>query len=172
MSQVQQGRKKLKKKYRKIRVYHLQGGADCEEEGLEFVNLKPVIEQIRRADEAWWHCQKNQEGYTLRLEQFKSDHLEESIGIYNKKKEKNKGYQAIHVSGRGLELIEMIALDCENDEGTWISSEEIHIDKCGFLIYNNVKFNTLWDGTIRSTNQPKRLKIRNIAGDETVWRIV
>ncbi|SDY35989.1 adenine-specific DNA-methyltransferase [Eubacterium barkeri] len=172
LSQLQQARKTLKKKYSKIRVYHLLGNIDCQEEGLEFVTLKPVLEQIGRADEALWHCEKNQEGYTLRLKQFKSDHLKKSIEIYNKKKEKNKGYKAIHMSSSGLELVEMIALDCENDGGIWTSSEEIHIDKWGFLIYNNVKFNTLWDGTIRSSNQPKRLKIRNIAGDETVWKIV
>jgi adenine-specific DNA-methyltransferase len=67
-----------------------------------------------------------------------------------------------------LELIELIALDCENTEGQWHSSTEIKIDKLGYVINNGTKTKTFWDGKISSEKEPKRLKVRNISGDETV----
>ena len=41
------------------------------------------------------------------------------------------------------------------------------------FIQNSEKTKTFWDGTIRSgcNDRPKRLMIRNICGDETVWRV-
>ena len=56
-------------------------------------------------------------------------------------------------------------------EGEWHSDSEIKIDKLGYVIRNGQKTKTFWDGTIQSEKQPKRLKIRNICGDETVWEV-
>ena len=45
--------------------------------------------------------------------------------------------------------------------------EEIKIDKLGYGIKNGTKTKDLWDGTISFDKKPCRIKVRNIAGDET-----
>ena len=45
------------------------------------------------------------------------------------------------------------------------------IDKNGYVIVDGNKTKEFWDGYIRSTKKPLRLKIRNICGDETVWEV-
>ena len=75
------------------------------------------------------------------------------------------------ISDDGLELIELIAVDDENNEGAWHSSTEIKIDKLGYVIKDGVKSKTFWDGKIISDKPPKRIKIRNISGDETIKTI-
>jgi hypothetical protein len=72
------------------------------------------------------------------------------------------------ISEEGLELIELISLDCENTEGQWHSSSEIKIDKLGYVITNGVKSKNFWDGKITSDKKPLRIKVRNISGDETI----
>ena len=77
----------------------------------------------------------------------------------------------IEISEEGLELIEFLSLDCTAAEGEWHSDSEIKIDKLGYVIRDGQKSKQFWDGTIRSEKQPRRLKIRNICGDETVWEV-
>jgi adenine-specific DNA-methyltransferase len=62
----------------------------------------------------------------------------------------------------------MIALDCSHTEGVFQSEVEIKIDKNSFVVRDNVKTKDYWDGSIESLQKPLRMKIRNIAGDETV----
>ncbi len=81
---------------------------------------------------------------------------------------KGKKFEPISISEEGLELIELISLDCENSEGQWYSSTEIKIDKLGNVIKDGTKTKEFWDGKIRSEKKPKRIKIRNISGDETI----
>lgn len=82
-------------------------------------------------------------------------------------KTKKKKFVPIEISETGLELIEMISLDCTNKEGIWKSDYEIKIDKNGYLIKNGQKTKEFWDGKISSDKTPLRMKVRNIAGDET-----
>lgn len=77
----------------------------------------------------------------------------------------------INISDNGLELIELIALDCTNKDGLWHSDHEIKIDKKGFVTIDDKKTKEFWNGKIIFKNKPLRLKIRNIAGDETVLMI-
>ena len=77
----------------------------------------------------------------------------------------------IKISKHGLELIEMVAIDSSNSKGKWHSDTEIKIDKNGYMVLNGDKTNIFWDGTISIQQKPLRLKIRNIAGDETVIAI-
>jgi adenine-specific DNA-methyltransferase len=77
-------------------------------------------------------------------------------------------FEPLTISADGLELIEMVALDCTNTEGEWHSDVEIKIDKNSFVVRDGKKSKDFWDGTISSEAQPLRLKVRNIAGDETV----
>ena len=112
-----------------------------------------------------------QGGYETEITGFVSDRLLQKINEFNQKgvlQAKGKTFTPINISDEGLELIELIALDCENSEGQWHSSAEIKIDKLGYVIKDGVKSKTFWDGKITSDKQPKRIKIRNISGDETV----
>ena len=82
-----------------------------------------------------------------------------------------KAFKPIKISVDGLELTKFLSLDCTSADGEWHSDSEIKIDKLGYVIHNGQKTKTFWDGTIQSDKQPKRLKIRNICGDEMVWII-
>ena len=84
---------------------------------------------------------------------------------------KGKKFKPIIISEEGLELIEWLSVDCTATEGEWHSDSEIKIDKLGFVIKNGTKTKDFWDGTIKSETKPLRLKIRNICGDETVWKV-
>ena len=55
-----------------------------------------------------------------------------------------------------------------NATGIWQSDTEIKIDKLGYMIQNGQKTKTFWDAKIASKMKPLRLKVRNIAGDESV----
>ncbi|MBM3128757.1 MAG: site-specific DNA-methyltransferase [Chloroflexi bacterium] len=77
-------------------------------------------------------------------------------------------FKPIQISDDGLELIEFVSLDCANTAGAWHSDAEIKIDKNGYVILNGTKTRNFWDAKITCDKKPLRLKIRNIAGDETV----
>ena len=77
-------------------------------------------------------------------------------------------FKPIQISDNGLELIEWLSLDCTNAEGAWRSDAEIKIDAKGFVAREGKKTKTFWDAKITSPQKPLRLKIRNIAGDESV----
>ena len=83
-------------------------------------------------------------------------------------KTKKKKFVPIEISDNGLELIEMISLDCSNSEGIWKSDYEIKIDKNGYLATNGKKSKDFWNGKITFEKKPLRMKVRNIAGDETI----
>jgi adenine-specific DNA-methyltransferase len=86
-------------------------------------------------------------------------------------KTKKKKFVPIEISDNGLELIEMISLDCTNTEGMWKSDYEIKIDKNGYLAINGKKSKDFWNGKISFEKKPLRMKVRNIAGDETILNI-
>ena len=65
-------------------------------------------------------------------------------------------------------FIKLLSLDCTNGEGAWRSDAEIKIDAKGFVTRDGKKTKTFWDAKITSAQKPLRLKIRNIAGDESV----
>ena len=83
-------------------------------------------------------------------------------------KTKKKKFVPIEISDNGLELIEMISLDFTNIEGIWKSDYEIKIDKNGYLAINGKKSKDFWNGKISFEKKPLRMKVRNIAGDETI----
>lgn len=83
-------------------------------------------------------------------------------------KTKKKKFVPIEISDNGLELIEMISLDCTNSDGIWKSDFEIKIDKNGYLAVNGKKSKDFWNGKISFEKKPLRMKVRNIAGDETI----
>ena len=80
-------------------------------------------------------------------------------------------FKPIQISNEGLEMIEYLSLDCDNSEGEGYSFSEKKPDRNSFVILNGEKTKSFWDGTIKSEKKPLRLKIRNICGDETIWKV-
>ncbi|MDI9357742.1 MAG: site-specific DNA-methyltransferase [Phycisphaerales bacterium] len=151
---------------------------------VELKDLKNLLHDVVIEDQIMFNCElsmANENGkdinhYTLTINNFKSDRLIQKIGEFNQKGNlqsiaKGKKFNPINISEEGLELIELIALDCEKIEGQWHSTTEIKIDKLGYVITNGVKSKNFWDGKITSDKNPLRLKVRNISGDETIIRI-
>lgn len=136
---------------------------------IELRDLKEILDETVVSDVMEYHV----EGKSLIIDKFISDRLIGKINEYNEKMNSQmlstgKKAKYIEISDEGLELIEMISLDCTSGEGIWHSDEEIKIDKIGYIIKNGAKTKDLWDGTISFDKKPCRIKVRNIAGDETI----
>lgn len=145
---------------------------------IEFRDLKQLLDDIVIEDTADFEVSEVQEElipeYKLTVKSFMSDRVMRHINAYNQKCElnsKGKKFKPIVISEEGLELIEWLSVDCTATEGEWHSDSEIKIDKLGFVIKNGIKTKDFWDGAIKSGKKTLRLKIRNICGDETVWKM-
>ena len=145
---------------------------------IELRDLKAVLDDVIIGDYAEFHTEEMHEdlfgGWHVTVDKFLSDRVMTKIHEYNEKALLNagkKGFQPIEISDEGLELIEYLSLDCTAAAGEWHSDNEIKIDKLGYVIRNGGKTKDFWDGTITSEQMPLRLKIRNICGDETVWKV-
>lgn len=144
---------------------------------IELRDLKNVLDDVVIGDYAEFHTEQTAEGFfdgcTVTIDQFVSDRVLGKIMEYNNKARLNakKTFKPIEISEEGLELIEFLSVDCTAAEGEWHSDSEIKIDKLGYVIRNGNKTKEFWDGCIRVDQQPLRLKIRNICGDETVWKV-
>lgn len=145
---------------------------------IEFRDLKQLLDDIVIEDTADFEVSEVQEElipeYKLVIKSFMSDRVMRHINAYNQKCElntKGKKFKPITISEEGLELIEWLSVDCTATEGEWHSDSEIKIDKLGFVIKNGIKTKEFWDGTIKSETKPMRLKIRNICGDDSVWKV-
>ena len=139
---------------------------------IELRDLKEILSETVVNDEIEYHMEKDK----LVVDTFTSDRLIQKIDEFNEKKraqDLNKGNKPrlIEISNEGLELIEMISLDCTSKEGIWHSDEEIKIDKKGYVIDKGEKKDYFWDGNISFKKKPLRIKIRNISGDETIHNI-
>jgi adenine-specific DNA-methyltransferase len=144
---------------------------------VELKDLKNLLHDIVIEDIIELKNTKTKVGYETEITKFISDRLIQKIGEFNQKGNiqsvaKGKTFSPINISEDGLELIELIALDCENKEGQWHSSTEIKIDKLGYVIKDGVKSKEFWDGKISSDKKPLRIKVRNISGDETIQNIM
>jgi adenine-specific DNA-methyltransferase len=140
---------------------------------VELKDLKNLLHEIVIEDIVEFNTTKTKEGYEIEITKFISDRLIQKINEFNQKGNlqsltKGKKFEPISISEEGLELIELISLDCENSEGQWHSSTEVKIDKLGYVIKDGTKTKEFWDGKITSDKKPKRIKIRNISGDEMI----
>src|SRR5690606_3396564 len=143
---------------------------------VELKDLKNLLHDIVIEDIVEFKTTKTKEGYEIEITKFISDRLIQKINEFSQKGNlqsltKGKKFEPISISEERLELIELISLDCENSEGQWHSSTEIKINKLGYVIKDGTKTKEFWDGKIRSEKKPKRIKIRNISGDETIKEI-
>ena len=139
---------------------------------IELKDLKEILSETIVDDVIEYHIDSNK----LIVDTFTSDRLIRKIDEYNEKMNSQslsngKKPNYIEISSDGLELIEMISLDCTSKDGVWHSDEEIKIDKLGYVIYKGNKTDELWDGTIEFKKKPFRIKVRNISGDESVTNI-
>jgi len=159
--------------YKALKVFIRDNNAT--EIKVELKDLKNLLHNVVIEDQVTVTCLPVQAGYETEISEFISDRLLQKISEFNQKgvlQAKGKAFTPISISDEGLELIELIALDCENSEGAWHSSTEIKIDKLGYVIKDGVKRKIFWDGKISSDKAPKRIKIRNISGDETIKDII
>lgn len=136
---------------------------------IELRDLKEILDETVVTDILEYHIENKE----IIVDKFISDRLISKIDEYNEKMNSQmlstgKKAKYIEISNEGLELIEMISLDCTSKEGIWHSDEEIKIDKFGFVINKGEKTKDLWDGKISFLKQPLRIKIRNISGDESI----
>jgi adenine-specific DNA-methyltransferase len=143
---------------------------------VELKDLKNLLHDVVIEDIIDFKTTKINNIYETVISRFISDRLIQKIGEFNQKGNlqsiaKGKNFNPINISKEGLELIELIALDCENTDGKWHSSTEIKIDKLGYVIKDGVKSKNFWDGKINSNKKPLRIKVRNISGDETIKTI-
>jgi adenine-specific DNA-methyltransferase len=159
---------------------------------VELRDLKTVLHEIVIEDEVEFSLSDADDAHKVEITRFHSDRLAQKIEAHNQKLQLNAGkkkarqqkleeagrddqestatFTPIEISETGLELIEFISLDCTAAEGAWHSDAEIKIDKKGYVTRDGVKTKEFWDGTITATKRPLRLKVRNIAGDETVQK--
>ncbi len=146
---------------------------------IELRDLKPLLDDVVFGDDVQYHMETASDtllgGYAVVIDRFMSDRVRQKIEAFNQKSALNasakKPYKPINISDDGLELIEYLSLDCTAASGVWHSDAEIKIDKLGYVIRNGVKTKSFWDGKIVSDQRPLRLKIRNICGDETEWKM-
>lgn len=146
---------------------------------IELRDLKAVLDDVVAEDYAEFHVHEVHEdlygGYAVTVDKYVSDRVLGKISEYNNKcllNDKKGTFRPIEVSEDGLETIEWLSLDCTAADGEWHSDSEIKIDgKTSHVIRNGTKTGDFWDGTIRSDKAPLRLKIRNICGDESVWKV-
>lgn len=136
---------------------------------IELRDLKEILLETVIDDILEYHISNNE----IVIDSFVSDRIIRKINEYNEKMKaqfivKGGKTRYIEISEEGLELIEMISLDCTSDKGIWHSDEEIKIDKLGYVIENGVKTKNFWNGKIKFVKKPLRIKIRNISGDESI----
>ena len=132
---------------------------------IELRDLKILLDEIVLEDEIEWTLEQNR----LRITRFASDRLRQKIDEYNQKRALgSKPHRPIELSDDGLELIEWLSLDCTNSQGPWQADAEVKIDKYGYITLNGQKTKAFWDGSIAFERPPLRLKLRTIAGDETL----
>ena len=159
---------------------------------IELRDLKEILDDVVLNDVVEYNLRKTKNNYTLEITNFVSDRLRQKIDKYNQTKglsenrdlfnengaeieeekpKKRAKFKPIEISDDGLELIELVSLDCTSAEGSWHADAEIKIDKNGFTIRDGKKTKTLWDMTISTERKPLRLKVRNIAGDESILNL-
>ncbi len=157
---------------------------------IELRDLKQILDEVVINDIVNYECLMINDKWEIEIKSFISDRLIQKINEYNQKQasknfaplrlsdeeeneeeiinRKDAKTQRIEISEIGLELIELVSIDCTTTAYSWTSDCEIKIDKSGFVIDNGKKTKDFWNGKIICTKKPLRMKIRNIAGDETM----
>lgn len=140
---------------------------------IELRDLKPLLADVMNEDEFAFEVSQGGdnllETWRTSIASYTSDRLEGKISEYNEKGilQGKKSFKPIAISEEGLELIECVSLDCTAAEGIWHADTEVYIDRNGFVVKDGRATEQFWDGSIGSEKRPLRIRVRNIAGDET-----
>ncbi len=150
---------------------------------IDLRDLKEILDEVVLEDVIDYDLRNVKGGFEVEFNSFVSDRLSQKIDEYNQKKalqgnkktlfdadepEKKSKYKPLEISENGLELIEFVSLDCTNKDGIWNSDVELKIDKNSYVMLNGKKTKEFWNGKIFSEKKPLRIKVRNIAGDESI----
>lgn len=144
---------------------------------IELRDLKPVLDEIVLEDYAEFDIREEDGTFCVEVRRFLSDRVQRKLDAYNEKsragaQQKGRAYTPLLLSEAGLEMVELISLDCTAADGIWHGDSEIRIaPKTSCVIRNGEKTKEPWDGRIHSTARPLRAKIRSICGDETIWKL-
>ncbi|MBE8181901.1 MAG: site-specific DNA-methyltransferase [Candidatus Portiera sp.] len=158
--------------------------ADNNDIGVKFEwrDLKTLLDEMVLADEFVCNIKEQGKDFIVNLERIFSDSLIRQIDAYNQKRAiNNSKAETITISDKGLELIEMIALDWTKGKGPWHSDYEVKIKEDCSMVVNGEKTKDVWDTNsgklivsadlLGKTKKPKRIKIRTISGEETIQDI-
>lgn len=146
---------------------------------VEFLDIKIVLDNLVAQDEAELELSEVTNdvvnNWKVEVVSFFSDRVKRKIDEFNMKSSFNGKSNAplVSLSDTGLETIEWIGVDSQTDDLTapWHSDNEIRIENDCKISLNGQKTSEYWDGCIYSYDKPKRVKIRNICGDESVFAI-
>lgn len=143
---------------------------------VELRDLKPLLGDVVLGDELQARVEPvNGDGYRVVVERYHSDYLARKLTEVTMKKAlqptalRDQAATAalpVGLSVDGLECIEWLSVDCSAAEGAWTSSAEAKVDVKNRLTVNGVRQPHKWDGSLLCQNLPKRLRVRNVAGDE------
>ena len=145
---------------------------------IEFRDLKPLLHfNTVCEDDCDFKVSDENGSWKVVINKFFSDRIYKKLEDFNAKviadiySGKKTKQQQISLSENGLECIELISADCTSVDGVWQSDYEIKIGTDSKLCINGQKQNCFWDGTLTLKQKPLRLKIRNICGDETEFKV-
>ena len=145
---------------------------------IELRDLKEVLQDAVSEDICEFSVADQDGKFIIDIKRYFSDRVFKKIAEYNNrfidstiKKESSKSKALISISQNGLECIEMISISYAEESAPWHSDYEIKIDNAGFLIINGQKTKNYWDGTVITDHKPAFIKIRNICGDEKVFKV-
>lgn len=148
---------------------------------VELRDLKPLLGDVVLNDECVARVEPptpEQAQYKVVVERYHSDYLAGKLAEVTAKKvlqpsamtsaagKAKAAALPVGLSADGLECIEWLSVDCTAAEGPWTSAAEAKIDVKNRLILNGVRQVAKWDGTLLCASAPKRLRVRNVAGDE------
>lgn len=148
---------------------------------VELRDIKPLLGDVVLNDECNAHVEPpspEQPLYKVVVDHYHSDYLAGKLAEVVAKKQIQPNAMAstagktkaaalpVGLSADGLECIEWLSVDCVAVDGPWNSSAEAKIDVKNRLVLNGARQAAQWDGTLLCAAAPKRLRVRNVAGDE------
>ena len=143
---------------------------------IELKDMKRLLDEMVSPDEFEYKIDATKDGFVVTITNMHSDYLVQKIAAHNQKRDvNNTETKPIVISNKGLELIERVAVDTAKKSGTWHSDYEVRISKEGTAIIEEKDTKDHWKGTIKlpkGIKKPKRIKVRSIAGDETIVAVV
>lgn len=112
--------------------------------------------------------------WLISINAYRAPRLEKTIGELNAKAQRSsaaaKQKKILAYSESELEFLEWLSVDCQSGEGCWHSDSELYIDAYGQARHNGDQL-FVWDGKLYSPSRPLRLKVRDIAGQETIIKL-